>query len=124
MTLLVIAIILGVIIAFMYLSEKNFGKSYSQIQHEAAEVAVKSDDDLLKEAEDMKPRIECRFDIVIKLLIFLTGIRTPSRPDNHKVITVSLESVKIDPARSAGNVYALHSVLPFAAITARAFSIA
>lgn len=58
MTLLVIAIILGAIIAFMYLSEKNFGKSYSQIQQEAAEVAVKSDDDLLKEAEDMKPRIE------------------------------------------------------------------
>ena len=36
MTLLVIAIILGAIIAFMYLSEKNFGKDYGQVQREVA----------------------------------------------------------------------------------------
>jgi hypothetical protein len=36
MTLLVIAIILGAIIAFMFLSDKNAGKDYSQVQHKVA----------------------------------------------------------------------------------------
>ena len=59
MTLFIfIAIMVGAVIAFIYLHDKNAYKSYGQIQQEAAEVAVKSDTDLLKEVEDIKPRME------------------------------------------------------------------
>jgi len=61
MTLLFgIVIMVIVIIAFVYLNEKNSNKPYEQIQREAAEVACKNDsvDDLLKRAQEMIPLTE------------------------------------------------------------------
>ena len=62
MTLLVIAIILGAIIAFMYLSEKNFGKDYKQVQRKVAAsmygMYVKDMPDPLDESRRTEARIQ------------------------------------------------------------------
>ena len=55
---LIIVLIVGAIIAFIYLSDKNAGKTYEQVQHEVAGKTEHNDDTMLADLQNETSRIE------------------------------------------------------------------
>ena len=55
---LIIVLIVGAIIAFIYLSDKNAGKTYEQIQHEVAGESEHNDNTLLTDLQNETRRIQ------------------------------------------------------------------